>query len=127
MPEPTVPSTEPLSRPRVISLTTQAVAKGVSPLALLLVLPEPYAAWASIACAVFAGAGLAATAIPMPSDQSGKLWLLYRALNFIAMNWKYAANAAVVLKAARTPGQSAAALPMAGPGSVITIPQDTTK
>lgn len=103
---------------------TTAVVGGFSPLALLLVLPQPYAGWAGIACAVLAGAGLAATQLHLPANQTGKLWLLYRAINFLALNWKCAANAAVAL---RSSAATAKAAPVAGPGSVVTIPKDTTK
>lgn len=118
----------PNPAPRVAAQTTSAVVSGLSPLALLLALPQPYAGWAAIACAVFAGAGLAATQIPLPAHQTGKLWLLYRALNFLALNWKYAANAAASLRAssAASPAPGPAASP-AGPGSIVAIPKNTTK
>jgi hypothetical protein len=114
--------------PRAAAQTTSAVVSGLSPLALLLALPQPYAAWAGIACAVFAGAGLAATQIPLPANQTGKLWLLYRALNFLALNWKYAANAAASLRAssAASPASGPEASPT-GPGSSVATPTDTTK
>lgn len=95
--------------PNKTTLTTKAVVGGLSPLAILLTLPQPYAAWAGIACAVFAGAGFAATQIPLPDNQSGKLWLLYRALNFLALNWKYAANAAAALQTSAAVSNSTAA------------------
>lgn len=100
---------------------TAAVVGGVSPLALLLSLPQPYAGWAAIAFAVLAGAGLAATQITLPTNQSGKLWMLYRAINFLAMNWKQAANAAVLLRSS-IPAKAEAV--KAGPGSVVTIKQE---
>ncbi|MFT8418639.1 MAG: hypothetical protein ABF636_07400 [Acetobacter sp.] len=106
-----------------VTQTTSAAVGGLSPLAALLLLPQPYAMWAGIACAVFAGAGLAATQIPLPANQSGKLWLAYRAINFLALNWKYAANAAFALRSS----VAAAKPPVAGPGSVVTIPKDDTK
>ena len=112
--------------PNKTAITTKAVVGGLSPLTLLLALPQPYAGWAGIACAVFAGAGFAATQIPLPADQTGKLWLMYRALNFLALNWKYAANAAFALRSNATTTTPKAS-PLAGPGSVITIPQDTPK
>ena len=122
------PSSQSLTRPRAASLTARAVAGGVSPLALLLTLPAPYATWAAIACAAFTGIGLAATSIPMPANQSGALWFMYRALNFAAMNWKYAANAAVLLGTARSPAEpSSSPPPVAGPGSVVVIPKETAK
>lgn len=71
---------------------------GISPLALILALPAPYNHWAAIGCSVLAGAGLAATQISLPANQSGKWWWLYKAINFLASNWKQAANAAIVLK-----------------------------
>lgn len=118
----------PNTTPRVAAQTTSAVVSGLSPIALLLALPQPYAAWAGIACAVFAGAGLAATQIPLPANQSGKLWLLYRVLNFLALNWKYAANAAASLRAgAAASGAPDPAASPAGPGSSVSIPEDTTK
>ena len=97
--------------------TTSAVVGGLSPLALLLALPQPYAGWAGIACAVFAGAGLAATQIPLPASQTGKLWLLYRGLNFLALNWKYAGNAAAALRGGpiMTADQPAIAAPDSAP------------
>ena len=92
--------------PNKTAITTKAVVGGLSPLTLLLALPQPYAGWAGIACAVFAGAGFAATQIPMPADQTGKLWLMYRALNFLALNWKYAANAVAALQASNAVSSS---------------------
>lgn len=110
--------------PKTASQTTSAVVGGLSPLAALLLLPQPYAMWAGIACAVFAGAGLAATQIPLPANQSGKLWIVYRVINFLALNWKYAANAAFALRSSSAASKAA---PLAGPNSVITIPKDDTK
>ena len=128
MSETETPSSQGLTRPRAASLTARAVAGGVSPLALLLTLPAPYATWAAIACAAFTGVGLAATSIPMPANQSGTLWFMYRALNFAAMNWKYAANAAVLLGTAHPPTEStSSSSPAAGPGSVVVIPKETAK
>lgn len=117
----------PTVAPTAAVQTTSAVVSGLSPLALLLALPQPYAGWAAIACAVAAGAGLAATQIPLPSNQTGKLWLLYRALNFLALNWKYAANAAASLRAGAVTSRAPIVGPAAGPGSVVTIPKDTVK
>ncbi|MBO1329233.1 hypothetical protein OQ496_12760 [Acetobacter suratthaniensis] len=105
--------------------TTTAVVSGLSPLALLLALPQPYAGWAAIACAVFAGAGLAATQIPLPANPSGKLWLLYRALNFLALNWKYAANAAATLRTG-TASSSAVVSPVVT-ASAAALSKDTPK
>ncbi|MFT8655970.1 MAG: hypothetical protein ABF785_04670 [Acetobacter papayae] len=113
--------------PRAAAQTTSAVVSGLSPLALLLALPQPYAGWAGIACAVFAGAGLAATQIPLPANQSGKLWLLYRALNFLALNWKCAANAAASLRVGAAASRAPIVGPAAGPASVVTIPKDIVK
>nr|WP_279183904.1 hypothetical protein [Acetobacter syzygii] len=110
--------------PKTVSQTTTAVIGGLSPLTALLLLPQPYAMWAGIACAVFAGAGLAATQITLPANQSGKLWLAYRVINFLALNWKCAANAAIAL---RSSSAAAKAAPLVGPGSVVTIPKDDTK
>ncbi|GBQ46301.1 hypothetical protein AA18895_0725 [Acetobacter ghanensis DSM 18895] len=104
--------------------TATAVTGGLSPIALALALPQPEATWVLYACAVFAGAGFAATQIPLPANQTGKLWLLYRIINFLALNWKYAANAALAL---RSSAAVAKASPLAGPGSVVTIPKDDTK
>ena len=66
---------------------------------------------------MFAGAGLAATQIPLPANPSGKLWLLYRGLNFLALNWKYAANAAAALRGGQTMAadQPASATPSYAP------------
>lgn len=107
----------PTVAPTAAVQTTSAVVSGLSPLALLLALPQPYAGWAGIACAVFAGAGLAATQIPLPASQTGKLWLLYRGLNFLALNWKYAANAAAALRGgqAMAADQLASAAPASAP------------
>ncbi|WP_034958388.1 hypothetical protein [Komagataeibacter kakiaceti] len=89
---------DPPAKTRVVARTATAVTTGISPLALALSLPQPYAMWVLYACAIFAGAGFAATQIPLPANQSGRLWLLYRIINFLAMNWKYAANAAIALR-----------------------------
>lgn len=106
------------SKTKVVTATRAAVG-GFSPLALLLALPQPYSQYAAIACAVLAGAGLAATQIPLPADQSGKLWFLYRALNFLALNWQKAANAAMLLRGASSQQ------PKVGPGSSVAIKKDT--
>ncbi|GAA3686641.1 MULTISPECIES: hypothetical protein [Acetobacter] len=109
-----------------VAQTATAVTGGLSPLALALALPQPEATWLLYACAVFAGAGFAATQIPLPANQTGKLWLLYRVINFLALNWKYAANAAFALRSSTATTVPKAA-PLTGPGSVINIPQDTPK
>lgn len=107
-----------------LTQTAKAVVAGLSMPTLIAALPQPEATWVLYACAVFASAGFAATLIPLPANQSGKLWLVYRIINFLALNWKYAANAAVMLRGAAS---SQAEPPKAGPGSVVTIPKDDTK
>lgn len=105
-----------------IGQTAKAVAAGLSLPAMVTALPQPEATWVLYACVVFASAGFAATLIPLPANQSGKLWLVYRIINFLALNWKYAANAAVMLRGAAS---SKAEPPKAGPGSVVQIQQDS--
>ncbi|KDE19647.1 hypothetical protein AZ09_10255 [Acetobacter aceti 1023] len=107
-----------------IAQTAKAIAAGLSLPTLAAALPQPEATWVLYACAAFASAGFAATLIPLPANQSGKLWLVYRIINFLAFNWKYAANAAVMLRGAAS---SKVEPPKAGPGSVVTIPKDDTK
>ena len=119
-----VPSPVTPKRSTVVAQTAKAVVAGLSMPTLIAALPQPEATWVLYACAVFASAGFAATLIPLPANQSGTLWLLYRIINFLALNWKYAANAAVMLRGAAS---SQAEPPKAGPGSVITIPKDDTK
>lgn len=111
-------------RSAVLAQTAKAVAAGLSMPTLIAALPQPEATWVLYACAVFASAGFAATLIPLPANQSGKLWLVYRIINLLALNWKYAANAAVMLRGAAS---SKSEPPKAGPGSIVTIPKDDTK
>ncbi|AKR49708.1 hypothetical protein [Acetobacter pasteurianus] len=109
-------------RSTVLAQTAKAVAAGLSLPAMVTALPQPEATWVLYACVVFAAAGAAATQIPLPANQSGKLWLLYRIINFLALNWKYAANAVIMLRGSMS---SKTAAPQAGPGSVVQIPQDS--
>ena len=107
-----------------IAQTAKAITAGLSLPAMVAALPQPEATWVLYVCVVFAAAGAAATQIPLPANQSGKLWLVYRIINFLALNWKQAANAALLLRGAAS---SQAELPKAGPGSVVAIPKDDTK
>lgn len=107
-----------------IAQTAKAITAGLSLPAMVAALPQPEATWVLYACVVFAAAGAAATQIPLPVNQSGKLWLLYRIINFLALNWKQAANAALIL---RNAASSKSEPSKAGPGSVVTIPKDATK
>lgn len=111
-------------RSTVVAQTAKAITAGLSLPAMVAALPQPEATWVLYACVVFAAAGAAATQIPLPANQSGKLWLLYRIINFLALNWKQAANAAIILRGAVS---SKSEPPKAGPGSVVTIPKDDTK
>ncbi|GBR47278.1 hypothetical protein CSR02_00730 [Acetobacter pomorum] len=104
-----------------IAQTAKAIAAGLSLPTLAAALPQPEATWVLYACAAFASAGFAATLIPLPANQSGKLWLVYRIINFLAFNWKYAANAAVMMRGAISTKTEP---PKAGPGSVVQIQQD---
>ena len=107
-----------------IAQTAKAITAGLSLPAMVAALPQPEATWVLYACVVFAAAGAAATQIPLPANQSGKLWFLYRIINFLALNWKQAANAALLLRGAAS---SQVERPKAGPGSVVAIPKDDTK
>ncbi|KDE20834.1 hypothetical protein AZ09_05210 [Acetobacter aceti 1023] len=104
-----------------IAQTAKAIAAGLSLPTLAAALPQPEATWVLYACVVFASAGFAATLIPLPANQSGKLWLVYRIINFLALNWKQAANAAVMLRGAMP---AKADPPKAGPGSIVQIQLD---
>lgn len=109
-------------RSTAVAQTAKAITAGLSLPAMVAALPQPEATWVLYACAVFSSAGLAATLIPLPANQSGKLWLVYRIINFLALNWKQAANAAVIMRGAMS---SKTVAPQAGPGSVVQIPQDS--
>ena len=111
-------------RSTAVTQTAKAITAGLSLPTLVAALPQPEATWVLYACVVFASAGFAATLIPLPANQSGKLWLLYRIINFLALNWKQAANAALILRGAAS---SKSEPPKSGPGSVVTIPKDDTK
>ncbi|MFS8368569.1 hypothetical protein ACJRO0_13980 [Acetobacter oryzifermentans] len=111
-------------RSTVVAQTAKAITAGLSLPAMVAALPQPEATWVLYACVVFAAAGAAATQIPLPANQSGKLWLLYRIINFLALNWKYAANAVLLLRGSMS---SKFEPPKSGPGSVVTIPKDDTK
>ncbi|GCD51567.1 hypothetical protein [Acetobacter pasteurianus] len=111
-------------RSTVVAQTAKAITAGLSLPAMAAALPQPEATWVLYACVVFAAAGAAATQIPLPANQSGKLWLLYRIINFLALNWKQAANAALILRGAVS---SKSDLPQGGSGSIVTIPKDNTK
>ncbi|ASC05262.1 hypothetical protein WSS15_09660 [Acetobacter pasteurianus] len=111
-------------RSTVVAQTAKAITAGLSLPAMAAALPQPEATWVLYACVVFAAAGAAATQIPLPANQSGKLWLLYRMINFLALNWKQAANAALILRGAVS---SKSDLPNGESGSIVTIPKDNTK
>ncbi|MGX7346545.1 hypothetical protein ACWM9A_11715 [Acetobacter pasteurianus] len=111
-------------RATALAQTAKAITAGLSLPAMAAALPQPEATWVLYACVVFAAAGAAATQIPLPANQSGKLWLLYRIINFLALNWKQAANAALILRGAVS---SKSDLPKGGSGSIVTIPKDNTK
>ncbi len=111
-------------RSTVVAQTAKAITAGLSLPAMAAALPQPEATWVLYACVVFAAAGAAATQIPLPANQSGKLWLLYRLINFLALNWKQAANAALILRGAVS---SKSDLPQGGSESIVTIPKDDTK
>jgi hypothetical protein len=64
---------------------------------------------------------------PLPANQAGKLWMLYRVLNSSPLNWKYTARAAAALCAGTATSGLAALAPAAGPSSVVTTPKDITK
>ena len=103
MPEEQSPLTDNTpEKPESLSTTVKAAAAGLSPMALVMALPEPYATWVLYACVIFACAGLAATQIPVPASPGSKLLPLYRILNFLAANWKYAANTAMALRSKAT-------------------------
>jgi hypothetical protein len=63
----------------------------------------------------------------LPANQTGKLWMLYRVLNSSPLNWKYACNAATVLRAGTATSGLAVPVPVAGPGSAVTTLKDITK
>ncbi|ARW09926.1 hypothetical protein [Acetobacter ascendens] len=109
-------------RSTVLAQTAKAVAAGLSFPAMVAALPQPEATWVLYACVVFASAGFTATLLPLPANQSGKLWLVYRIINFLALNWKYAANAVLILRGSMS---SKTVAPQAGPGSVVQIQQDS--
>ncbi len=111
-------------RSTIVAQTAKAITAGLSLPAMVAALPQPEATWVLYACVVFAAAGAAAPQIPRPANQSGKLWLVYRIINFLALNWKQAANAAIILRGAVS---SKSEPPKAGAGSVVTIPKDDTK
>ena len=111
-------------RSTIVAQTVKAITAGLSLPAMVTALPQPEATWVLYACVVFAAAGAAATQIPLPVNQSGKLWLLYRIINFLALNWKQAANAALIL---RGEVSSKSDLPKGENGSVVTISKDDTK
>ncbi|GCD55034.1 hypothetical protein [Acetobacter pasteurianus] len=111
-------------RSTVVVQTAKAITAGLSLPAMVAALPQPEATWVLYACVVFAAAGAAATQIPLPANQSGKLWLLYRIINFLALNWKQAANAALILRGAVS---SKSGLPQGRGRSIVTIPKDNTK
>ncbi|MCH4143191.1 hypothetical protein [Acetobacter peroxydans] len=53
--------------------------------------------------------------------------MLYRVLNSSPLNWKYACNAATVLRAGTATSGLAVPVPVAGPGSAVTTLKDITK
>ncbi|GCD74016.1 hypothetical protein NBRC3299_0308 [Acetobacter pasteurianus NBRC 3299] len=118
-PVPVVPK-----RSVVLAQTAKAITAGLSFPAMVAALPQPEATWVLYACVVFASAGFTATLLPLPANQSGKLWLVYRIINFLALNWKYAANAVLILRGSMS---SKSETSKTGLGSVVTIPKDDTK
>ncbi|MBO1326845.1 hypothetical protein K2X14_17270 [Acetobacter sp. TBRC 12305] len=101
----------------LVARTVTATTAGISLPALAALLPQPYNVWVMWICIVFAAAGAAATQIPIPQNDTSRLWPLYRVLNFLALNWGKAANAAVLFREAST---SRATPP--GPGTGISPP-----
>ena len=101
-----------------------ARAGGIASTLLLALtqLPDPYSAWVGYALIAVGAIGLVSTQIPAPPNGS-KLWPLYRALNFLAANWGQAVNAGMLLRKSAGPS----APPLAGPGSLVVTPKDTTK
>lgn len=53
-----------------------------------------FGSWAGIVCAIIALCAAIAVALPAPNDQSNSVYrVIYKALNWIAMNWGKATNA----------------------------------
>ncbi|MBS0959763.1 MULTISPECIES: hypothetical protein [Acetobacter] len=104
MADETTPAEQVATKKESVATTIKATAAGLSPMALVMALPEPYSTWALYACVVFACAGLAATQIPMPEHPNSKLLPFYKILNFLAANWKFAANTAMALRGKTSSG-----------------------
>ena len=93
-------TTETTQKTNAVAITTGATAVTLSPAALAMILPEPYSQWLLYACAIIAGLCYAATLIPMPQNQNGKLSKLYRVISFLAGNAGRATNATVAIAGA---------------------------
>ena len=93
-------TTETNQKTKAVAITTGATAVTLSPAALAMLLPDPYSQYLLYACAVITGLCYAATFIPMPQDQTGKLSKLYKVINFLAGNAGRATNATVAIAGA---------------------------
>ena len=93
-------TTETTQKTKAVAITTGAGVVTLSPAALAMILPAPYGQWLLYACAVITGLCYAATFIPMPQDQTGKLSKLYKVISFLAGNAGRATNATVAIAGA---------------------------
>lgn len=55
---------------------------------------DVFGSWAGVVCAVVALCAACAVMLPAPTEKSGVIYrVVYKALNWLAMNWGKAANA----------------------------------